>query len=154
CNAAAEEIMKWKRSDQVAACFRSLFQQNDDGVYWVAVIARTAFSTIAVPDLSNEHCAFTLAVCDILLNPRSRKIVCIVNSMKRHMAKYLDDFNEGGPSYESAEALMDNELEKDGEKSRPTTPSHESETEQTSQASRSNSMQLSQEELDELFAPY
>ena len=88
-NAAAEEIIKWKESDEVANCFRSLFEINDSGVLWVAVIARTAFTTTAVPTLSNEHCAFTLAVCDILLNPRSRNMICTEKRMKRRIEKYL-----------------------------------------------------------------
>ncbi|CAG8684036.1 6522_t:CDS:1, partial [Cetraspora pellucida] len=37
--------------------------------------------------------------------------------------------------YKSAKALIDNELEKDDEKSQPTTPSYNSEPEQTLQAS-------------------
>src|SRR5437868_15527405 len=68
-NAAAEVITKWKESQEVAKCFHSLFEIYDNGMLWVAVIARTAFSTTAVPTLSNAHCALTLAVCVILLNP-------------------------------------------------------------------------------------
>src|SRR6185437_2962693 len=87
--AAAEEIIRWKESEEVATCFRALFEENDNSVLWVSVIARTAFSTNAVPTLSNEHCAFTLAVCDILLNPRSRNMICTEKRMKRRMEKYL-----------------------------------------------------------------
>jgi hypothetical protein len=53
-----------------------LFQENSEGVYWVSLIAQAAFSEGTVPTLSNAYCAFTLAVCDIFLNPRSRGIIC------------------------------------------------------------------------------
>ena len=45
---------------------------------------------------------------------------------------------------------MDEEIENSGEKSRPTSPHHGSEA----GPSRSSSMHLSQDELDDLFAPY
>lgn len=88
-NAVASDIVRWKQSPEVASCFSSLFEQNDDGVFWVAVIARSAFSTTAVPTLSNEHCAFTLSVCDILLNPKSKGVICTERKMKRHMERFL-----------------------------------------------------------------
>src|SRR5256885_8940849 len=49
------------------ACFDALFEKNNDNVYWISVIARTAFNEATVPNLTHAHCAFTMAVCDIFL---------------------------------------------------------------------------------------
>jgi hypothetical protein len=88
-SAGASEIVRWKQSAEVADCFRSLFVQNESGAYWIDLIARNAFSTAAVPTLTHDHCAFTLAVCDIILNPRSRSVQCTQKRMKRRVEKFL-----------------------------------------------------------------
>ena len=88
-NAGASEIVRWKQSVEVADCFRSLFVQNESGAYWIDLIARNAFSTAAVPTLTHDHCAFTLAVCDIILNPWSRSVKCTEKRMKRRVEKFL-----------------------------------------------------------------
>ncbi|CAG8824334.1 14510_t:CDS:1, partial [Gigaspora rosea] len=36
-------------------------EKNIKGAFWVSIIARTDFSMVAVPTLTNYHCAFTLA---------------------------------------------------------------------------------------------
>ncbi|RIB02697.1 hypothetical protein C2G38_2049858 [Gigaspora rosea] len=81
------------------------------GAYWIDLITRDAFSTAAVPILTHDYYAFTLAVCDIILNPQSRSVKCTEKRMKRRIEKFLNDYNSGGPSYGSAEAIMDEELE-------------------------------------------
>ncbi|RIB04329.1 hypothetical protein C2G38_2254432 [Gigaspora rosea] len=138
--------LKWKESEQVAQCFHTLFEYNNNGVLWITIIAKSAFSIATVPILTNHHCAFTLAVYDIILNPRSRTIVCTEKRMKCRMEQYLTDFENNGPYYESAESIMNNEL---------SVQSHN--TEQSREVlpemglSRNNSDMFSQEENDDLF---
>ncbi|CAG8842408.1 14147_t:CDS:2, partial [Racocetra persica] len=98
-------------------------------------IARAAFTEAAVPVLTNEHYAFTLAVYDIFLNPRSKSI---------------NDYSNSGPSYNSAESIIDDKTTalSQGEKSRQAF----SEPELGSFSQGSGSMSLSQDEMDELFA--
>src|SRR4051812_33053851 len=88
-NAALTDIVAWKQSKQTAACFDRLFQKNTDGIFWVMVIARAAFTEAAVPNLTTAHHAFTLAVCDIFLNPASKGIICGEKRMKRRMDAYI-----------------------------------------------------------------
>ena len=88
-NASAEDIVRWKQSQEVYDCYCALYGQDDKGVFWVAIIARTAFSMAAAPTLTNHHCAFTLAVCDIILNPQSKNIVCSESRIKCRMVCYL-----------------------------------------------------------------
>ena len=78
-----------KKNINIINCFLSLFEINNDGLYWVMAIARSAFSESAVLTLSRAHCAFTLAVCDIYLNPHSVRIVCNEKQMKLRMDKYI-----------------------------------------------------------------
>jgi len=88
-NALLADIVLWKNLAQVSACFGALFEKNNDDVYWVMVIARTAFNEATVPNLTHAHCAFTMAVCDIFLNPASKAIVCTEKRMKRRMECYI-----------------------------------------------------------------
>ena len=88
-NSSAAGIIAWKQASETIACFDALFERNNDGLYWIAVIARAAFNEATVPTLTHTHCAFTLAVCDILLNPASKAIVCTEKRMKRRMERYI-----------------------------------------------------------------
>ncbi|CAG8586522.1 4444_t:CDS:2 [Gigaspora rosea] len=107
---SAAGIIRWKKSPQVDDCYRALFEKNSEGVFWVSIIARSAFSMVAVPTLTNHHCAFTLAVCDILLNPRSKTVLCKDKLMKRRMSQYINDFDNGGSNHNSAEEIMNSEI--------------------------------------------
>ena len=88
-NAKAPAIVKWKENPKIGDCHRLLFEKNSDDVFWITAITRAAFSEVAVPTLTSEHCAFALAVCDIFLNPRSKSITCDEKNMRRHIKKYL-----------------------------------------------------------------
>ena len=50
------------------------------------VIAQVAFPKI---EITAEHCAVTLAVCDIYLNPDSKGIICNEKRIKNQMRKYI-----------------------------------------------------------------
>jgi hypothetical protein len=88
-NTDAATIVAWKSTKQVNDCFCLLYELNHEGVFWVSIIARVAFTEVAAPTLSHEHCAFTLAVCDIFLNPRSKGIICTEKRMKYRIERYL-----------------------------------------------------------------
>ncbi|CAG8807344.1 25285_t:CDS:2, partial [Racocetra persica] len=78
-NTKASAIVKWKKNLKINNCHCLLFEQNDDGVFWISIIARFAFLEVIVPNLTNEHCAFALT----------------------------NDFNNDRPSYNSPEMIMD-----------------------------------------------
>ena len=88
-NPSVADIIAWKQAPETIACFDALFEKNNDNVYWISVIARVAFNEATVPNLSYTHCAFTMAVCDIFLNPAFKAIVCTEKRMKRRMACYI-----------------------------------------------------------------
>ncbi|RIB23775.1 hypothetical protein C2G38_2288244 [Gigaspora rosea] len=151
-NAGASEIVRWKQSVEVADCFRSLFVQNESGTYWIDLTARNAFSMAAVPTLIHDHCAFTLAMCDIILNPQLQSVRCTQKHMKRRVEKFLNDYNSGGPSFGSTEAIMDEELEANEYRSRVNSPQTDYAPELLSRSG--SSMQYSEEEMDEEFGVY
>jgi len=99
-NASAADVIKWKQSEPVVDTFTSLFEKNSDDVFWITAIARAAFTETAVPNLTNAHCAFTLAVCDILLNPQSKGTICTEKRIKRRMARYI-------VSYQNVSLIID-----------------------------------------------
>ncbi|CAG8748328.1 9843_t:CDS:2, partial [Dentiscutata heterogama] len=45
-----------------------------------------------------------------LVEPQFKNVLCIDKLMKHHMNQYLIDFENGGPSHSSAEAIITNEL--------------------------------------------
>ncbi|RIB28660.1 hypothetical protein C2G38_2028374 [Gigaspora rosea] len=148
-NPSAATIVKWKESREVSDCHRLLFELKTADTFWVTTIARASFTEVAAPVLTDEHCAFTLAVCDIILKPRSKGVVCFDKRMKCHIAKYLADYNNGGPSYNSSESIINDET---------TAPSCEKETQQASDletvsvSQGSGSILLSQDDQDALFS--
>ena len=57
-NAKATIIVKWKENPKIGECHRLLFEPNSENVFSISVIARAAFSEVAVPTLTSKHCAF------------------------------------------------------------------------------------------------
>lgn len=88
-HADSKSIAKWKKEEKVIKCHEMLFQRNDDGLLWSAVITREAFNETTQANISNYHLAFTLSVCDIILDPKSRGIICNERAMTKHMDHYL-----------------------------------------------------------------
>ncbi|RIB06163.1 hypothetical protein C2G38_2217812 [Gigaspora rosea] len=72
--------------------------------------------------------------------------------MKRHVEKFLNDYNSGGPSFGSAEAIMDEELEANEHRSRVNSPQTDYTPEPLSRSG--SSMQYSEEEMDEAFGVF
>ena len=88
-NAKASIIVKWKENPKIGECHRLLFETNSENVFWISAIARAAFSESTVLTLTSEYCAFSLVVCDIFLNPKSKSITCDEKNMKHRIEKYL-----------------------------------------------------------------
>jgi len=88
-NTSLANIVEWKKKPEVNDCFGNLFNKNNDDIYWIMVIARTTFNEAIVPNLTHAHCAFTLAVYDIFLNPASKSIVCTEKRMKKRIECYI-----------------------------------------------------------------
>ena len=86
-------IINWKKTLKVEKCYKLLFEQNDDGDYWSSLIACEVFTINSAKVLTNHHLAFTLAVCDIILNPMSKGTQCTEKEMKKWIEYYLVCFN-------------------------------------------------------------
>jgi hypothetical protein len=83
-----QKITKWKQNPKVKACHKLLFETNAAGNYCVAEIACVAFPETSVPTMTNYHLSFTLSVCDIFLNSKSKGIICKESEMKKRLEFY------------------------------------------------------------------
>ena len=92
-NTTTKAITIWKKNLKVKQCHRLLFELNDNGDYWSFLIAREAFIVNSAEVLTNHHLAFTLAVCDIILNSISKGTQCTEKEMKKRIEYYLVCFN-------------------------------------------------------------
>ena len=88
-NASAQAIIEWKQNPLVAQCYQELFVPDEDGIFISTRIARNAFNETGVPELTNDHLALCLTVCDIVLNPDSSGIVCSDREVRKRMKHYL-----------------------------------------------------------------
>jgi hypothetical protein len=82
-----QKITKWKQNPKVKACHKLLFEMNVAEKYWVAEIARVAFPEALVPTMTNYHLSFTLSVCNIFLNSKSKGIICKESEMKKKITE-------------------------------------------------------------------
>ena len=70
-------------------CYCMLYEQDNKDIFWVTIIKRTVFITAVASTLTNHYCAFTLAVCDIILNSQSKNIIYSKSRIKHRMVRYL-----------------------------------------------------------------
>lgn len=85
--ANSDTIRKFKRSHKTKEAFYCLFDVDDDKTLpYVEAIQKKAWGkkTTTVMDI-----AFTLAVCEIVLNPRHPKISVSDNALHRRFNVYL-----------------------------------------------------------------
>jgi len=83
-----KEISQWKTSAEVAACYEKLYTCVANNTFYINHIARTVFPTLSDAALSIDHCGYTAAVCDIVLNPSYPDIECAQAPLKRRMKRF------------------------------------------------------------------
>ena len=84
----AREISEWKASAEVADCYDKLYTIVSKDTTYINHIARTAYPALSEEALSIDHCIYTAAMCDIILNPRYPDIECAKAPLKRRMEKF------------------------------------------------------------------
>ena len=84
-NASAVRIANWKSSKKTQAAYAEIFS-NDE---LLMDIANLVFKEYKGKDLPAMHCAYTLAICDILLNPKSSGIKCNDKSVVKRVNTFL-----------------------------------------------------------------
>ena len=84
-NASAIKITEWKSSEKTKAAYNDLFS-NDELLEKISYIV---FKQYKGQELPTMHCAFILAICDIVLNPKSQGIKCNDKSVVKRVNAFL-----------------------------------------------------------------
>ena len=92
-NSSPSEVNKWKKNQNVAKCYKSLFKQetaDDSATYMTRIIDKVWASKKYTPKI---HIAYAISVCEFLLNPSNQKVQVSEGSMKFNISKYLVSFS-------------------------------------------------------------
>ena len=75
------KIAKWKANEKTQTAYHQLFTDHA----LLTKIGYAVFKQYKSQELPTMHCAYVLAICDILLNPKSSDIKCNDKSIVRHV---------------------------------------------------------------------
>jgi hypothetical protein len=84
-NASAAKIVEWKSSEKTKGAYKALFSEGE----LLDTIGRAVFKQYRDKDLPTAHCAYIIAICDILLNPKSPGIKCNDKSVVKRVDALL-----------------------------------------------------------------
>jgi hypothetical protein len=84
-NASAAKIVEWKSSEKTKGAYKALFSEGE----LLDTIGRAVFKQYRDKDLPTAHCAYIIAICDILLNPKSPRIKCNDKSVVKRVDALL-----------------------------------------------------------------
>ena len=84
-NTPATKIAEWKSSDKTKAAYDQLFSDHE----LLMKIGYAVFKQYKQKELPTMHCAYILAICDIVLNLRSSGIKCNDKSIVRRVHAFL-----------------------------------------------------------------
>jgi hypothetical protein len=79
------KLAEWKMSEKTQAAYRKLFRNHE----LLTKIGYAVFKKYKEEELPTMHCAYVLAICDILLNPKSSRIKCNDKSVIRRVNAFL-----------------------------------------------------------------
>lgn len=84
-NASTAKIAEWKSSAKTEAAYDGLFSEEELPM----TIGFTVFKQYKNKELPAVHCAYILAICDIMLNPKSPGIKCNDKSVVKRVNAFL-----------------------------------------------------------------
>ena len=79
------KVAEWKTSEKTRNAYHELFHNHE----LLTKIGYTAFKQYKELEFPMMHCAYILAICDILLNPKSSGIKCNDKSVVRRVNAFL-----------------------------------------------------------------
>ncbi|KAF0332788.1 hypothetical protein F8M41_020789 [Gigaspora margarita] len=80
-------ILKWKRSEKTKACYWRLFDEvEDSGVTYIVKMLTKIWPS---GDSSEENVVYPIAVAQVMLNPKYKKIMMSDTAIKHKIAKNL-----------------------------------------------------------------
>ena len=84
-NVSAAKIVEWKSSEKTKGAYKVLFSESE----LLDTIGRAVFKQYRDKDLPTAHCAYIIAICDILLNFKSPRIKCNDKSVVKRVNALL-----------------------------------------------------------------
>ena len=78
-------MAEWKTSERTKKAYKDLFANHN----LLSRIGHNVFKSYKEKELPTMHCAYILAICDIVLNPRSSGIKCNDRSVVRRVNAFL-----------------------------------------------------------------
>ena len=84
-NTSSVKIAEWKTCEKTRAAYVELFTNHE----LLTKIGYNVFKQYKDKELPTMHCAYVLAICDILLNPKSSGIKCNDKSVVRRVNAFL-----------------------------------------------------------------
>lgn len=80
------DIANWKKSKEVAQCYKKLFDDNNK------TLAKVLEKVFGKNLPSDVHSAYAIAICTTILNPKNEGIQLDENTMKKKVSRYLVSF--------------------------------------------------------------
>ena len=74
-NSSAAKIVEWKSSERTKAAYKALFSEEE----LLNTIGQVVFKQYRDKDLPTIYCAYIIAICDILLNPKALESNVTIN---------------------------------------------------------------------------
>ena len=84
-NASATKIVEWKSSEKTKAAYNALYSEDE----LLTNVGYAVFKQYKDDELPTTHCAYIIAICDILLNPKSPGIKCNDKSVVKRVNTFL-----------------------------------------------------------------
>jgi hypothetical protein len=89
-NASAIEIAQWKKKNQVAECYKKVFDMKNKQTPILLQLFEKVFAGNDDPPI--VHMAFVMALYTVILDPNSQSIQVTENIMKTKMNNYMVSF--------------------------------------------------------------
>lgn len=91
-NSGPSEITNWKKSPEVASCYKNLFKKMNDDTNSPRVISRIIERVFLEKEYSNAEFAYVVAICKTILDPKHDSLQLKESTMKRKVKRYLVGF--------------------------------------------------------------
>jgi hypothetical protein len=91
-NSGPSEITNWKKSPEVASCYKNLFKKMNDDTNSPRVISRIIERVFLEKEYSNTEFVYVVAICKTILDPKHDSLQLKESTMKRKVKRYLVGF--------------------------------------------------------------
>jgi hypothetical protein len=91
-NSSPSEISKWKKSPEVAACYRNLFKKMKDDADSPLTISRIIERVFLEKEFSKMEFSYVVAICRLFLSPKNNLLQLKETTIKSKVKRYMVGF--------------------------------------------------------------